>query len=68
MVIQALFFLGLNGEPWKNLRKISFLCPVPGYDRHFAMLEKIGIKMIPVPLLGDGPDLNLIESLHLQVF
>ena len=61
--LQSLFFQGSGQAPWKDLKKISFLCPVPGYDRHFLMLEKLGIKMIPVPLLGKGPDLNLIEHL-----
>ena len=61
--LQSLFFQGSGQVPWKDLKKISFLCPVPGYDRHFLMLEKLGIKMIPVPLLGKGPDLNLIEHL-----
>ena len=61
--LHSLIFHGSGQVPWKDLKKITFICPVPGYDRHFAMLEKIGIKMIPVPLLGDGPDLNLIENL-----
>ena len=52
-----------NNMPWKDIHKVSFLCLVPGYDRHFSMLEKLDIKMIPVPLVGDGPDLDLIENL-----
>ena len=63
MAIQALFFVGLNGKPWKNYRKISFLCPVPGYDRHFALLESMGIKMINVPLTGEGPDMKYVGQL-----
>ena len=61
--LQSLIFHGDGKIPWKDLRKISFLCPVPGYDRHFSMLEKLGIKMIPVPLSGNGPDLELIKNL-----
>ena len=61
--LQSLIFHGDGKIPWKDLRKISFLCPVPGYVRHFSMLEKLGIKMIPVPLTGNGPDLELIKNL-----
>ena len=61
--LQSLIFHGDGKIPWKDLRRISFLCPVPGYDRHFSMLEKLGIKMIPVPLSGNGPDLELIKNL-----
>ena len=63
MVIQALFFKGINGEAWKHYKKISFLCPVPGYDRHFSLLEMMGINMINVPLRGDGPDMDYAEKL-----
>lgn len=61
--LQSLIFHGDGKIPWKDLKKISFLCPVPGYDRHFSMLEKLGIKMIPVPLTGNGPDIELIKNL-----
>tara|TARA_B100001057_G_scaffold371746_1_gene375854 strand:+ start:2765 stop:3976 length:1212 start_codon:yes stop_codon:yes gene_type:complete len=59
----SMIFHGDGYLAWKDLDKVSFLCPVPGYDRHFAMLEKLGIKMIPIPLMGDGPDLESIENL-----
>lgn len=61
--LQSMIFHGDGYGAWKDLNKVTFLCPVPGYDRHFAMLEKLGIKMIPVPLEGDGPDLDSIENL-----
>jgi DNA-binding transcriptional MocR family regulator len=50
-------------RPWKDEPVIKFLCPVPGYDRHFAITETMGIEMIPVPIRDDGPDVDLIEEL-----
>lgn len=50
-------------QPWSKESSISFLCPVPGYDRHFAILEEYGIRMIPVPLTGEGPDMDQVEKL-----
>ena len=61
--LHSMIFHGDGQEVWKDLDKVTFLCPVPGYDRHFAMLEKLGIKMISVPLEGDGPDLDSIKNL-----
>ncbi len=49
--------------PWSRQGEIAFLCPVPGYDRHFAILEEYGIRAIPVPLVGDGPDMAKVEEL-----
>ncbi len=54
---------GVNGStPWNKLDKVKFLCPVPGYDRHFKITEFFGIEMVNIPLYADGPDMDLVEK------
>lgn len=52
-----------GGTPWQEVGKRKFLCPVPGYDRHFAITEHFGFELIPVPLHEEGPDMDLVEEL-----
>ena len=58
-----MFVEGNGGGPWNLKERVSVLCPVPGYDRHFKLCETFGINMIPVPLTGDGPDLEEVNRL-----
>lgn len=68
LMFQAASFayeFGLNGadSAWKNLSEPKFICPVPGYDRHYSVCEQLGIKMITVPMLSTGPDMDKVEDL-----
>ncbi len=64
-LISKAYIHGLNGfeKPWSKLDKIKFLCPSPGYDRHFAITELFGMELIAVPMTAEGPDMDVVEKL-----
>lgn len=62
--ITQAYATGLCGhEPWCREKEIKFLCPVPGYDRHFAITERFGFTMLPIPMTENGPDMDLVETM-----
>lgn len=63
-IVNKAVMFGLPGHtPWKDLDKVSFICPSPGYEKHFKICETFGINMIPVDIEDDGPDMDAVEKL-----
>ena len=63
MMMRLFMFGTLGHKPWKDAGKIKFLCPSPGYDRHFAITQAMGVEMITIPMTPTGPDMDMIEKL-----
>ena len=64
VLVQHLLHGGVDSpRPWRDEDRVTFVCPVPGYDRHFTMLASYGIEMVTVPMREDGPDVAAVEAL-----
>ena len=63
VAIGMMFGFQDSPKPWGQVEHRKFLCPVPGYDRHFAITEEMGFELISVPMSPDGPDMDMIEKL-----
>lgn len=61
-IARAELFGICGNTPWSKLDSVKFLCPVPGYDRHFAITEDFGIEMINIPMTEEGPDMDMVEQ------
>ena len=61
-VARAYMFGLLGHTPWCKLDKVKFLCPAPGYDRHFKITETFGFDLITIPMHEDGPDMDMVEE------
>ncbi|HAM15989.1 MAG TPA: aminotransferase, partial [Eggerthellaceae bacterium] len=62
--VARFYDFGARGsKPWRRYDKIKWICPVPGYDRHFLITESFGFENIPVPMNDDGPDMDMVEEI-----
>ena len=62
-VLDAAMNTGLAGTPWRSAGRVKCLCPVPGYDRHFALADALGMELVTVPMTDAGPDMDVVEDL-----
>lgn len=62
-VLDAAMNVGLTGTPWRDAGRVKCLCPVPGYDRHFALADALGMELVTVPMADTGPDMDVVEDL-----
>lgn len=62
-VLDAAMNAGLNGAPWRQQGPAKAICPVPGYDRHFALADALGMELVTAPMTDDGPDMDRVEEL-----
>ncbi len=62
-IASAMLFGIMGSTPWSKLDNVKFLCPVPGYDRHFKITELMGIEMVNIPMTENGPDMDMVEKL-----
>lgn len=62
-VLDAAMNTGLAGTPWRGAGRVKCLCPVPGYDRHFALADALGMELVTVPMTDAGPDMDMVEDL-----
>ena len=62
-VLDAAMNVGLTGTPWRDAGRVKCLCPVPGYDRHFALADAMGMELVTVPMTDAGPDMDVAEYL-----